>query len=111
MATLSTVLSRQWLRVSQRRTPLATAINRTHAALLALTGAPRFQCPICRCDIPFATFRGRQYAQCLSCGSLERHRLQWLVLAQLRREHDLPLVSSMSMLHVAPAEFVPQFRA
>jgi SAM-dependent methyltransferase len=39
------------------------------------------------------------HAKCPECGALERHRLQYLVLAELLEKHP---TSSMTMLHFAP---------
>lgn len=66
----------------------------------------RFHCPVCDTRGPFrdvtpATGR-RRHAQCPRCGSLERHRLQFLVLERVFA--SLP-VAGMSLLHVAPEAF------
>jgi SAM-dependent methyltransferase len=67
---------------------------------------PKFQCPICKYLGPFADFRSfggfREHALCPSCGALERHRLQYLVLDELE-ESDL---ACKKMLHVAPEKFL-----
>jgi SAM-dependent methyltransferase len=57
------------------------------------------QCPCCGGSFDrFIPHRGRPYAKCPRCGSLERHRL---LIGFLRRHTDL-LVAEHSVLHVAP---------
>jgi SAM-dependent methyltransferase len=67
----------------------------------------RFTCPIC-------TYRGiflniehetgdRQHARCPRCGAMERHRLQWLVVEELRKEIDF---TKLRVLHMAPEKFI-----
>lgn len=68
---------------------------------------PRYDCPICRYRGPFreadpGTPAVRKHAACANCGSLERHRLQWLVLESLRGERNF---SDMRALHFAPESF------
>jgi SAM-dependent methyltransferase len=67
---------------------------------------PRFLCPICNYEGPFADFYSfagsRKHAICPSCGSLERHRLQHLVAADCLKGTS----SRRSMLHVAPEKFL-----
>jgi SAM-dependent methyltransferase len=67
---------------------------------------PRFVCPICNYEGPFADFRSfagfRKHAICPSCGSLERHRLQYLVAADCLKG----LGAQRRMLHVAPEKFL-----
>jgi len=65
-----------------------------------------FTCPVCHYHGPFldttpSTGRKR-HSQCPRCGSLERHRLQALVLAELSKFYDF---SRLAMLHVAPEPF------
>lgn len=57
------------------------------------------ECPCCESSFDrFLPHRGRAYAKCPRCGSLERHRALWLFL---QRETDL-LLRPASLLHVAP---------
>ena len=62
-----------------------------------------FVCPVCRYAGPFKdqitpdTTMGNSI--CLKCGSMERHRLQYLVMRTLRDQMDF---SQMSILHFAP---------
>ena len=67
----------------------------------------KFTCPLCNYRGPFkakAADTGlRQHAQCPRCGSLERHRLQFLVLQKLGGGFNL---STLRVLHVAPEMFV-----
>ena len=61
-----------------------------------------FECPLCGYYGPFRTSDRdtvRFNAICVACGSLERHRLMWLVVQQLKKQHDL---TSMRILHFAP---------
>lgn len=68
---------------------------------LAHPRKPRYECPICRYEGPFADVHPstgvRRHALCPSCGAAERHRLQYLVLERI--DADL---STMSVLHCAP---------
>lgn len=67
----------------------------------------QFHCPICSYVGPFAdvnNFAGlRKHAKCPKCSSLERHRLQYLVLMDLFENSD---PSRMKMLHFAPEPFL-----
>jgi predicted SAM-dependent methyltransferase len=62
-----------------------------------------FVCPICRYAGPFLAQLTpdtiREHSLCPQCGSLERHRLQYLVMKTLGAQMDF---SRMSLLHVAP---------
>jgi predicted SAM-dependent methyltransferase len=70
----------------------------------------KFECPICSYIGPFTTLRPetgiRKYAQCPSCNSLERHRLQYLVFEKIYHEKNL---SDINMLHFAPEAFMETF--
>ena len=63
----------------------------------------KFICPLCNYHGPFlnvARWAGeRRFAQCPNCGSMERHRIQWLIMLKLAERFDF---SKMSMLHAAP---------
>src|SRR5438270_289757 len=67
---------------------------------------PKFECPICHYFGPFkdlSSFAGaRKHAKCPSCGALERHRMQYLVLAEIFEKLN---PSRMRMLHFAPEPF------
>jgi SAM-dependent methyltransferase len=52
-------------------------------------------CPICDRRGRFLPYRGRPNARCRHCGSLERHRLMWPVLARFSDP-------AWKVLHVAP---------
>jgi len=62
-----------------------------------------FECPICIYRGPFRDITPesglRLNAKCAKCGSLERHRLQYLVVTDILKNID---VSRMTILHVAP---------
>lgn len=66
-----------------------------------------FNCPVCNYLGPFKDFNPstgtRKHAQCPSCGSLERHRIQYLVM-QIVLEGLNP--HEMAMLHFAPEAFL-----
>lgn len=66
----------------------------------------RFHCPVCSFRGPFkddkATSGTRKFARCPSCGALERHRLQHLVIDKLRADHDF---KNARFLHFAPEDF------
>jgi SAM-dependent methyltransferase len=70
----------------------------------------QFQCPICGYLGPFAdvnNFGGfRKHAKCPSCGALERHRVQYLVLLDLFKRMD---TSKSTILHFAPEPFFKSF--
>src|SRR5271165_4602512 len=62
----------------------------------------QFMCPICGYAGPFQhsqTQPVRRHVFCGRCGSLERHRLMWLVLQSFAERHHL---SVMRALHFAP---------
>lgn len=58
-----------------------------------------YHCPLCNYHGELISFRGRPYAQCPRCLSLERHRLQFSVLQKLL---DKETMQRMSALHFAP---------
>lgn len=66
----------------------------------------RFECPICNYEGPFADFSNfggfRKHAVCPRCGSLERHRLQHLVVGSVLSEIGS---QEIKMLHFAPEQF------
>jgi SAM-dependent methyltransferase len=49
-----------------------------------------------------STEKVRRHAVCVACGSLERHRMMWMVLQALAKERDF---RSMRVLHFAPEPF------
>jgi SAM-dependent methyltransferase len=69
----------------------------------------RFECPICGYEGPFANFSSfagfRKYATCPHCGSLERHRLQYLVVQEAVSGRN---GQEIKMLHFAPEKFFHQ---
>jgi SAM-dependent methyltransferase len=66
-------------------------------------------CPVCNKNSrKFLSFRNRENAQCLHCGSLERHRFLWQFLL---KKTDVFSNKYKQMLHVAPeACFEPRFK-
>jgi SAM-dependent methyltransferase len=57
-------------------------------------------CPVCRTEQDqFATFGRRANAQCVACGSLERHRQQWL---WFERSGLLAWLPTLRVLDLAP---------
>ena len=79
--------------------------------LSALTGKiERFECPICNYHGPFRPLfvqsGTRTQAQCQGCYSLERHRLQMLVLRQL---DEGKIFSGKRILHFAPESFLKRW--
>jgi SAM-dependent methyltransferase len=67
----------------------------------------QFACPICNYEGPFVDFHSfagtRKHAVCPKCRSLERHRLQYLVVtAALKDMNSL----EMKMLHFAPEKYL-----
>jgi SAM-dependent methyltransferase len=77
--------------------PLFKSLNRSKQA---------FECPVCHYHGPFRDFRSfggfRQHVECPRCGTLERHRVQYLVVKELLDRMD---VSKLKMLHFAPEPF------
>ena len=69
-----------------------------------------FTCPICRYQGPFKDLAvptgSRRHAQCPKCGSLERHRIQLVVLERVLKETD---PSQARMLHFAPEPFFAEY--
>lgn len=67
----------------------------------------KFLCPICRYNGPYADFFkdniNRKKSACPKCGSLERYRLQFLVIKKISEQYDF---SSMSVLHFSPEPFL-----
>lgn len=67
----------------------------------------RYLCPICNYYGPFHDVNPgtgpRKGAKCPKCGSLERHRLQYLVFKEVIKEKN---TKNMKMLHFAPEEFL-----
>jgi SAM-dependent methyltransferase len=76
---------------------------RRHRLLGAIRGwryrGDAVECPCCESSFSrFLPHRGRAYAKCPRCGSLERHRVLWLFL-----EREAELFSRPgAMLHIAP---------
>jgi SAM-dependent methyltransferase len=68
------------------------------------SGRERY-CPLCQSQVrlflPFGDLRIRPNAWCPGCGSLERHRLAWMVLQQ---KTNLFEPFEKSLLHIAPEE-------
>ncbi|EKP0309779.1 methyltransferase domain-containing protein [Aeromonas veronii] len=61
----------------------------------------QFICPLCGFYGEFMTVRGRPHAQCPQCLSLERHRLQFIILNKVLSERD---TKKMTALHFAPEQ-------
>jgi SAM-dependent methyltransferase len=77
------------------------------AALRLVPSRERFKCPICNysgvfLNVDRETGR-RKHAHCPKCRLLERHRLQWLVVEELRKEIDF---TKLRVLHIAPEDFI-----
>lgn len=77
------------------------------------SGTQPFDCPICSYSGVFlqvgASSGIRMNAQCPECGSLERHRLQYLTFQEIKQNFDL---KTLSMIHFAPESFFSErFRA
>lgn len=85
--------------------------HRAEFAVFSLTSGSRqkFECPVCAYSGPFMDVAPptglRQHAKCPSCHSLERHRLQFVVVEQVLRGLD---TQHLKMIHFAPEPF---FRA
>lgn len=59
----------------------------------------QFTCPLCDFHGAFMAVRGRPHAQCPQCLSLERHRLQFVMLKKVFADRD---AKKMTALHFAP---------
>lgn len=101
---MAAVFGEMWSR--GRRAVLRTGLGLT-VFRLTNRGKSQFRCPICRYVGPFddavAGTGTRRHARCPRCGSLERHRLQYLTIERLATEADL---SEKSLLHFAPEPFL-----
>jgi SAM-dependent methyltransferase len=97
---------RRWLAGTMQQRLLCRATNRSAGLLLTAIGAARFRCSICQYRGPFFSYMSanarRENAMCPGCGSLERHRLQWLVLDNIPEKSRF---HSLSLLHIAPEAF------
>ena len=66
-----------------------------------------FKCPICGYRGPFADVNlptgHRRHAKCPSCGALERHRIQYLVMNNIVKHIN---TDELKMLHFAPEDFL-----
>jgi SAM-dependent methyltransferase len=73
---------------------------------------PKFECPVCHYHGPFRDFDNfggyRRHAECPRCGTLERHRVQYLVVSDIMSGLD---TAKMKMLHFAPEPFFRKFFA
>jgi SAM-dependent methyltransferase len=73
-------------------------------------GEPEFECPVCHYHGPFRDMKGfagrRLHVECPQCGTLERHRIQYLVVTEMLKGLD---VSKMKMMHFAPEPFFRKF--
>ena len=72
----------------------------------------QFSCPVCNYTGAFKDIHPstntRKHAQCPKCNSLERHRIQYLVVERLLNTID---TSNLSMLHFAPEGFFRSYFA
>jgi SAM-dependent methyltransferase len=60
----------------------------------------KVSCPLCDAEHKaFTAFSGREHAQCVGCGSLERHRQQWV---WLERTGTVARLAEMRVLDLAP---------
>lgn len=89
------------------RRPLVRLVSSIRRPIVkALNTSGSHHCPICESNVHrFLSFGDppRPNARCPVCGSLERHRLDWVLFA---KHTDLFDGSSKRMLHVAPEEFL-----
>lgn len=70
----------------------------------------QFECPVCGYHGPFLDFDAtagcRKHAICPNCRALERHRIQFLVVADVLKTMD---TANMKMLHIAPEGFFRKY--
>jgi len=101
-----TYLRNHWRQRTTQKRALYSVTNQTASWVLSALGRTNFLCPICQFQGPFFAYMSsgarREHAMCPGCGSLERHRLQWLVLEAIP---DKSRFSSMRLLHFAPEPF------
>jgi predicted SAM-dependent methyltransferase len=88
-----------------RNTYTKSELNLLYLKLLS-SGKTQYECPVCKYTGPFVSLKSdvirRENAQCPKCLSCERHRLQYLVLQELKTKYDF---KKMKMLHFAPEKF------
>lgn len=63
-------------------------------------------CPVCQCNVRQFVAHGspaRENAKCPICGSLERHRLDWVFFTKKTDLFDTP---NKKFLHIAPEKFL-----
>jgi len=69
----------------------------------------QYRCPICRFHGVFLDYNPesgmRKHAMCPKCHSMERHRLQYLAVLEIKKKRNL---KDMDMLHFAPEECLRQ---
>jgi len=103
-------IRRQWLAGTLGGQPVCKVINRTGGWFSAAMGEPRYYCPVCRYRGVFFSHMSanvrRKQAMCPSCGALERHRLQWLVLDTIPERSRF---GKMRLLHFTPEPFFTRF--
>ncbi len=78
--------------------------------LLQCFNKEKFTCPVCGYNGSFKDIKRptgiRKHAECPQCGSLERHRIQYLVVNDVLNSINY---SSLKMLHFAPEPFFRDF--
>lgn len=99
-------LWQRWVTGTQRGYEVCRIINRSVGLALTAVGNASFLCPICDYRGLFFPFGGRKNATCPGCGSLERHRLQRLVLDSVPERSRF---HNMRVLHFAPEPFFTGF--
>jgi SAM-dependent methyltransferase len=74
------------------------------------SGKKSYECPVCHYHGPFRDFENfgglRHHVECPCCGTLERHRVQYLVVTEILSALD---TKKMKMLHFAPEPFFRKF--
>ncbi len=90
---------------SELNSKITTTIKETYRRVKNF-GKEKFHCPICSYYGPFIDFFPktgfRKHASCPKCGSMERHRLQKLVLDRVFKHYN---PCKAKILHFAPEKF------
>ncbi len=99
-----------WLVGTFQRRLVCRVTNQAASVVLAALGRCKFVCPLCDYCGPFFAYMTadsrRENAMCPGCGSLERHRLQRLVLDAIPERSRF---GTFRLLHFAPEPFFTRF--
>jgi SAM-dependent methyltransferase len=77
------------------------ALGRAAREPRATLSGPVWHCPVCNHDGRFLSERGRRWALCWHCGSVERYRLLWYVISSMTLPEPI--------LHFAPERGIRRY--